>query len=406
MPYSEHSSWNDLRACVKALRPAKLVPTVNASNAAAAAAIVDRFADLMDLSRHRGRMDRYLIKGKQQQEQQQQEEEQEKGEEQQQQEEEQQEEEEQQHVREKQQLQEEDNYWQQQQQSREQEQLHSEQQHEEQWRKQQELGLEETQQQQCQEQQECEKDQHQWWQQQLEQEGETQEQHQQQWLLVGLEGQENVREQKEAEQDVVGSTLGRCRALGWEEQQQDKRVQQQELHQSREICMSRRASTASTAASSAGAVGSKGTAVEQYDRMVQLGVPSVGRVVAAYGFKGGKSAQRHGLQVEEGLGSATTGHQQQQVRLSEQQEQLKLLRATSARVTTGDNVSDASDSSDQTAVAGVEVNLAEVDVVEQQQLWEALKQQQERQLRLKRSLELQKEAKKRQRNRKGFAVWN
>lgn len=32
IPYSEHSSWNDLRDCVGALRPKKIIPTVNAAN--------------------------------------------------------------------------------------------------------------------------------------------------------------------------------------------------------------------------------------------------------------------------------------------------------------------------------------------------------------------------------------
>lgn len=60
IPYSEHSSFTELRACVAALRPQKLVPTVNAANPAAARAVVDRFADLMDLSRDRSRLDMYF----------------------------------------------------------------------------------------------------------------------------------------------------------------------------------------------------------------------------------------------------------------------------------------------------------------------------------------------------------
>lgn len=44
IPYSEHSSYTELRDCVAALRPAKLVPTVNATNHAAAEAIISRFA--------------------------------------------------------------------------------------------------------------------------------------------------------------------------------------------------------------------------------------------------------------------------------------------------------------------------------------------------------------------------
>ena len=44
IPYSEHSSFTELRDCVAALRPSKLVPTVNATNHAAAETIISRFA--------------------------------------------------------------------------------------------------------------------------------------------------------------------------------------------------------------------------------------------------------------------------------------------------------------------------------------------------------------------------
>ena len=33
VPYSEHSSWTDLRSCIASMRPARVVPTVNASSA-------------------------------------------------------------------------------------------------------------------------------------------------------------------------------------------------------------------------------------------------------------------------------------------------------------------------------------------------------------------------------------
>lgn len=60
IPYSEHSSFRELRQCVGALRPRKIIPTVNAATPAASRAIVDRFADLMDLSKDRSRLDSYF----------------------------------------------------------------------------------------------------------------------------------------------------------------------------------------------------------------------------------------------------------------------------------------------------------------------------------------------------------
>ncbi|KAF5826937.1 hypothetical protein DUNSADRAFT_1711 [Dunaliella salina] len=50
-PYSEHSSFTELCACIKALRPTKIIPTVNAATPAEARTIINRFAPLMDLSR-------------------------------------------------------------------------------------------------------------------------------------------------------------------------------------------------------------------------------------------------------------------------------------------------------------------------------------------------------------------
>jgi hypothetical protein len=44
VPYSEHSSFAELRDCVKTLRPRRIVPTVNASTPAASRALVDRWA--------------------------------------------------------------------------------------------------------------------------------------------------------------------------------------------------------------------------------------------------------------------------------------------------------------------------------------------------------------------------
>lgn len=60
IPYSEHSSFAELRNCVKLLRPKRLIPTVNCPDAASARTIVDRFADLMDLSRDKSRLDSYF----------------------------------------------------------------------------------------------------------------------------------------------------------------------------------------------------------------------------------------------------------------------------------------------------------------------------------------------------------
>ena len=49
VPYSEHSSFPELRECVKLLRPKRLVPTVNAGNPTASRRVADRFAGWMHL---------------------------------------------------------------------------------------------------------------------------------------------------------------------------------------------------------------------------------------------------------------------------------------------------------------------------------------------------------------------
>lgn len=59
------------RDCVRSLRPKRLVPTVNAAGPAQSRAIVDRFADLMDLSADRSRLDCYLKRPQQAQQKQQ-----------------------------------------------------------------------------------------------------------------------------------------------------------------------------------------------------------------------------------------------------------------------------------------------------------------------------------------------
>ena len=59
VPYSEHSSFPELRACVAALRPRVLIPTVTGGRAGTPAAVVARFSDLLapDGPVGRGRID-------------------------------------------------------------------------------------------------------------------------------------------------------------------------------------------------------------------------------------------------------------------------------------------------------------------------------------------------------------
>lgn len=61
IPYSEHSSWDELRACVKAFRPKKLIPTVNVSDTASFDRMIAKFADLMDLSESKKHIDRFFV---------------------------------------------------------------------------------------------------------------------------------------------------------------------------------------------------------------------------------------------------------------------------------------------------------------------------------------------------------
>lgn len=61
IPYSEHSSYEELQDCVKTLRPKKLVPTVNAGDAAKSRALVDKLCGFMDLSTDRSRLDSYFL---------------------------------------------------------------------------------------------------------------------------------------------------------------------------------------------------------------------------------------------------------------------------------------------------------------------------------------------------------
>lgn len=61
IPYSEHSSWVELRECVKAFRPKQLIPTVNVSDTASFDRMIAKFADLMDLSESRKHIDRFFV---------------------------------------------------------------------------------------------------------------------------------------------------------------------------------------------------------------------------------------------------------------------------------------------------------------------------------------------------------
>lgn len=61
IPYSEHSSFLELRECVKAFRPKKLVPTVNVTDADSFDRMIAKFADLMDLSESRKHIDRFFV---------------------------------------------------------------------------------------------------------------------------------------------------------------------------------------------------------------------------------------------------------------------------------------------------------------------------------------------------------
>jgi hypothetical protein len=61
IPYSEHSSWVELRECVRAFRPKKLIPTVNVTDTESFDRMIAKFADLMDLSESRKHIDRFFV---------------------------------------------------------------------------------------------------------------------------------------------------------------------------------------------------------------------------------------------------------------------------------------------------------------------------------------------------------
>jgi len=60
VPYSEHSSFLELRAFIRAIRPRAIIPTVNAEDADHRAAMAELFADHMDHSQNKSRIDSYL----------------------------------------------------------------------------------------------------------------------------------------------------------------------------------------------------------------------------------------------------------------------------------------------------------------------------------------------------------
>ncbi|CAM9879763.1 unnamed protein product, partial [Hapterophycus canaliculatus] len=62
LPYSEHSSFTQLKDFVRAVRPKKIVPTVNAASSASVEKMLSHFLELMDLSSDRKRLDSYFCK--------------------------------------------------------------------------------------------------------------------------------------------------------------------------------------------------------------------------------------------------------------------------------------------------------------------------------------------------------
>lgn len=61
VPYSEHSSFLELQDCVKALKPKRIVPTVNATDSSKSRALVDLLSGCMDLSEDKGRLPAYFL---------------------------------------------------------------------------------------------------------------------------------------------------------------------------------------------------------------------------------------------------------------------------------------------------------------------------------------------------------
>ena len=65
VPYSEHSSFEELQSCIKTLRPKRIIPTVNAETKEKRRKLVDSLCDLMDLSSDKSRIDGYFKQSKQ-----------------------------------------------------------------------------------------------------------------------------------------------------------------------------------------------------------------------------------------------------------------------------------------------------------------------------------------------------
>ena len=60
VPYSEHSSFTELRAFVQALQPERVVPTVNAESRMARERVMAPLIGVLDLKGDKERMDFYL----------------------------------------------------------------------------------------------------------------------------------------------------------------------------------------------------------------------------------------------------------------------------------------------------------------------------------------------------------